>query len=761
MAHADDAAITGRRGPALVEFAKRELKQGPPNPQGWVDSERWCVAHAALATNNRLDEANKYFAEIVPVSASDGLIADTDIQVTDLLRSYLEFKDTRLNAAAKANLEKYFAQWRVPNDDRNRRADVEYEWPGEYTENHSLNILVGAYLIDVALKRDTSARKALLEKFLHDRARWGWSEFHSPNYGVVTAKALTCLSDLAPDKSVADAARMVLDLICIEYGSQCVGNWRGIPFARGAGRETSNSSSFLELARYWFAPAGKPMEGGDSFLPHLLTSKYRPPVIAEQLMNQTEKRGTYTMHGTVTHGPARQRIPIEIWVSPSATMASAQGFGSYYNGCYWSISFASAAGNVVTGNYGGCRNILQRDNVMATFGTVTWHGALKPVKSENLTIGGDEKMWVGQIDLPDDAHVLMVAPKAAHATADAFKAALTKLGADFKDGTLTWTMPDGRAVKMVNEREGKRWRMTQAYDAGKLVRLDTNLLYGAPHLQSVRGSAAIEVAWGGKRWTYDFRDLQNPRVVEEKTPALTALPVNEIDGPLGLKLIHIGSGDFVMGSGAGEGRQNERPQRWVEIDAYYISQTEVTYGMWKQYLNDNPTAPKPPDFFAKNWGKSDDYPMSCVSWDEAKAFCDWLSKKSGKKFSLPTEAQWEKASKGYEHRVYPWGDSYDASQSGTPNTTYAPVAKKPTDMSVFGVLDMSGNVYEWCADWYDAQAYSKTPDVNPTGPKEGKERVVRGCGWNFDPDTFRCSYRSRYAPTERAINIGFRVVCEP
>ena len=152
--------------------------------------------------------------------------------------------------------------------------------------------------------------------------------------------------------------------------------------------------------------------------------------------------------------------------------------------------------------------------------------------------------------------------------------------------------------------------------------------------------------------------------------------------------------------------------------------------------------------------------MTWVSWPEAKAFCDWLSKRSGKKFALPSEAQWEKAAKGYSHRVYPWGENYDGSQSGTPNTTYAPVASKPTDMSPFGVLDMAGNALEWCADWYDAQAYVKGTAVDPTGPNVGEERVLRGCGWNFDPDTFRCSYRSHMAPDERAVQVGFRVVRE-
>ncbi len=141
--------------------------------------------------------------------------------------------------------------------------------------------------------------------FLFDRAKWGWSEFHSPNYGIVTAKALTCLVDFAPgtapaaapgtipgtipgtapDKALADAARMTLDLLAIEYASQSANLWRGIPFARGAGRETDNSSnSWFDLARCWFTPPGEPIASNDTFLPHLLTSNYRPPDIAVDMI---------------------------------------------------------------------------------------------------------------------------------------------------------------------------------------------------------------------------------------------------------------------------------------------------------------------------------------------------------------------------------------------------------------------------------------------------------------------------------------------
>jgi len=115
--------------------------------------------------------------------------------------------------------------------------------------------------------------------------------------------------------------------------------------------------------------------------------------------------------------------------------------------------------------------------------------------------------------------------------------------------------------------------------------------------------------------------------------------------------------------------------------------------------------------------------------------------------------EWEKAARGFSYRVYPWGDSYDGSQAGTPNGTYAPVATHPADVSPFGVMDMAGGVWEWCADSWDLGTTGGT-----NAPAQG--RALRSCGWNFDPDTFRCSYRSGAASDTRSVHIGFRVVCD-
>ena len=760
VALAGDDSYEQRRRLYLESHAKRPLNQGP-NPRTWVDVERWCVAHACLATRARLDEANRYLSEVQWVSLWHGLVADTDVQVTDLLRSYLQFgKTKRLSPEAEAHLRELFAEWRVPNPDRNRRADREYAWPCEYTENHSLNILVGAYLIDVALGRDRSLRTTLLQQFLADRAKWGWSEFHSPNYAVVTAKALVCLADFAPDESVAKAARMHLDLLAYEFANHSLYHWRGVPFARGArSRANNRSNSFFELARLWF---GDPAEGakyaGGNFLVHVLTSGYRPPEGAVWLVDNLEQRGRYVMTEVATTGPSKLRVPITIWVTPTATMASAQGYGSYYDGCYWSISFASSPGNVITGTYAGGRNILQRRNVLATFGQVSWHGKLQRTKEGNITSGGDGRAFVGQIDLGDECHLLMIGDESEYADADSFRTALRALAPKFEEGVLTWPMPDGKAVRMVNRRVGSRWQLVRAEEDGKAIRLDRNFLFDSPYLRSVRGSRVVEALVSGRKWVYDFRDSANPKIAAARPSPFPDPPAENVAGPLGMEFLLVPAGEFPMGSSLAEGRRNERPQRWVHVDQFYVSKTETTVGQYKQFLAANPAAPKLPEWYLKKWGKGDDYPVAWVSWADATAFCQWLSKQDGHVYRLPTEAEWEKAAKGFAHRAYPWGGEYDGSQSGTRNGTYAPVGTKLTDRSPFGALDMAGNVWEWCSDWFASDYYESAPDSNPGGPEAGERRSLRGCGWNFDPDTFRCSYRTGLDPAKRSIHIGFRVV---
>lgn len=748
---------------AYVEaFAKRELKQGP-NPGTWVDSERWCVAHACLETGVRLEEANRYLAEVPFVSLWHGLVADTDVQITDLLATWFRFRNSeRLGKPAREHLLALFHDWQVPNPDRNRTADTTYEWPAEYTENHSLNILAAAYLIDIALERDRAAPRQLLQRFFQDRARWGWSEFHSPRYGLVTAKVLVLLAESAADKAVAEAARLHLDLLALEFANTGFHTWRALPSARGGGFEVDNRRDALyELARLWFGP-GPGDAGGNQANPmllHALLSGYRPPAAAADLLRNLDARGTYTMAETVTTGPGKLRVPLVIWVSPAATMASAQGSGSYYDGVYWSISFASGPDRVVTGRYGKGRTLFQQDNVLVTFGEVNWHGPLTKAQEGNVTLSTDGKAWVGQIDLEENCHLLLVSATATDK--EAFRQQIADLQPVFDKGEVRWRLPDGSSMRMLNRRDGERWRFVGARRNDLPVRVDRNMLYDSPWLHSERDSARVEVKSGDRILEYDFTNPEKPEVRTAPGKAFAPPVPEQLTGPEGIRLLYVPPGEFPMGSPATEGRANERPLRWVSVPGFYIGETEITVAQYKAFLKASPKMPSLPDWYEKEWGKTEQHPVTWVTWGQAQAFCQWLSATTRQTYRLPTEAEWEKAARGYSYRVYPWGEEYDGTQSGTPNGEYAPAGRHPLDVSPFGVRGLAGNAWEWCADWYADSAHQTQPADNPRGPEKGEQRVLRGCGWNFDPDTFRCAYRTRLAPGERSVHIGFRVVLEP
>jgi len=260
-------------------------------------------------------------------------------------------------------------------------------------------------------------------------------------------------------------------------------------------------------------------------------------------------------------------------------------------------------------------------------------------------------------------------------------------------------------------------------------------------------------------------------------PTITPTPieiVTEISSKDGMLLVYIPAGEFKMGSARAEDPQTleeELPQHIVYKDAYWIDQTEVTNAQYAMCVADAGACTKPKDNTSLSRSSYYDnnqyanYPVIFVSWSQAAAYCAWAGRR------LPTEAEWEKAARGPDGRIYPWGNTFDGTMAnycdincnnGWKDDRYddgyidtSPVGDYPMGASVYGALDMAGNIYEWVADWYEP--YSRINQVNPTGPASGLEHIIRGGSWGDDPAHIRAAVRSHINVPDYWMNfIGFR-----
>ena len=209
------------------------------------------------------------------------------------------------------------------------------------------------------------------------------------------------------------------------------------------------------------------------------------------------------------------------------------------------------------------------------------------------------------------------------------------------------------------------------------------------------------------------------------------------------KMIAVKGGTFQMGSDDGYNAVHQ-----VTLSDYYIGETEVTQELWNAVMGSNPS------YFYGNMQR----PVETVSWNDCQTFISRLNQLTGETFRLPTEAQWEYAARGgYKSKGYTYSGSNAIDDVAwhwynSDRTTHPVKTKAPNEL---GIYDMSGNVWEWCSDWYGD--YSSAAQTDPTGPATGYYRVGRGGSWDNDATYCRVAFRGNSTPTNRFSHLGLRL----
>ena len=243
------------------------------------------------------------------------------------------------------------------------------------------------------------------------------------------------------------------------------------------------------------------------------------------------------------------------------------------------------------------------------------------------------------------------------------------------------------------------------------------------------------------------------------------------------KMIKVEGGTFKMGANDIIADSDEQPVHSVTLDDYYIGETEVTQELWEAVMGttieqQRQKAEEYLGFDCDLYGQGSTYPIYYISWEECQEFIAKLNQLTGKRFRLPTEAEWEYAARGgNKSQGYKYAGSntigdvawynvnaYAVGESSPAYGTHPVGTKSPNEL---GLYDMSGNVWEWCSDWYGNSYYSSSPSTNPTGPTSGSDRVLRGGSKINGAPGCRVSVRIGVRPDFRGNSDGFRLALRP
>lgn len=236
-------------------------------------------------------------------------------------------------------------------------------------------------------------------------------------------------------------------------------------------------------------------------------------------------------------------------------------------------------------------------------------------------------------------------------------------------------------------------------------------------------------------------------------PGVGSVRVSQQDG---MELVYVPAGEFQMGSNDRE--EDEKPMHGVYLDAFWIDRTEVTNAMFARCVEAGACRPPVSNISSRRQSYFDnpefaDFPVIFVTWGQANDYCAWAGRR------LPTEAEWEKAARGTEGYICPWGNNSPSSNQlnfNGENGDTTRTGNYPAGASVYGALDMAGNVWEWVSDWYSSKAYAQPVYENPTGPEDGTRRVLRGGSWYYPLNEIRAANRFSASDNTALNDIGFR-----
>jgi formylglycine-generating enzyme required for sulfatase activity len=326
----------------------------------------------------------------------------------------------------------------------------------------------------------------------------------------------------------------------------------------------------------------------------------------------------------------------------------------------------------------------------------------------------------------------------------------TALELDAKSGPTKSYLPKTKA---------KVWRLREEMTAWRLLNEAKGLMAGGKVKQAEEALHSAEELGLSTEQQPLYQQLQAklPRsraVATSSKPASGASSADSLD----MQMVLVPAGKFTRGSNLGD---DEKPVRQIYLNAFYMDKFEVTVGQYARYLEAT-DMDEPPDWSIMNQPQHLRRPVVNVSWEDAVNYCKWAGKR------LPTEAEWEKAARGTDGRIYPWSNEAPTRlhanygrKDWDDHQALSPVGSFEAGKSPYGIYDMAGNAWEWVFDWYGLDYYKNSPEKNPIGPAKGEEKVVRGGSWLYVSDFLRSAHRFNAQPMNRHFGYGFRCAKTP